>query len=427
MVEWKIVRDEKQDLHPDQEHLALIRQAVQEGNISKWNEWRKQHPSVQPALAGSAEIAPIRFSMGRPRGADLRGADLREADLRQANLHSAVLSGAQLLRANLRGAVLIQASGIHVDFRLADFTGALLDGAEFIQCEFSAANLTAAQLGGATLMGSWFKEANLDGADLTACKLLGVDFTGAYLYNAALGNADLTGATLESTDLSGARLIDTNLTDANLTNSRVYGISTWDVRLDRARQNNLIVTPPDMPSVSVDDLEIAQFIYLLIKYEKLGKVINSIAQKGVLILGRFGGGGLDTLRAVADKLRELKYLPIIFEFDRPGDRNYTETVKTLVGLSRFVIVDLSGPSVPQELYATVPHFKIPFVPILERGARPYSMFKDMLEYDWIIKPIVEFETTEALLNMIPSSVVAPAEQRHEARRKLLDQLFGVQN
>ena len=35
-------------------------------------------------------------------------------------------------------------------------------------------------------------------------------------------------------------------------------------------------------------------------------------------------------------------------------------MKTLVGLSRFVIVDLSGPSVPQELYATVPHFKVPF-------------------------------------------------------------------
>jgi hypothetical protein len=56
---------------------------------------------------------------------------------------------------------------------------------------------------------------------------------------------------------------------------------------------------------------------------------------------------------------------MIFDFDRPDSRNYTEMVKILVGLSRFVIVDLSGPSVPQELYATIPHFKIPFVPIGE--------------------------------------------------------------
>src|SRR5215472_6384498 len=80
-----------------------------------------------------------------------------------------------------------------------------------------------------------------------------------------------------------------------------------------------------------------------------------------------------------------KYLPIIFDFDRPRDRNYTETVKTLVGLSRFVIVDMSGPSVPQELYATVPHFKIPFIPIIEEGRPVYAMFADLLEYPWVLR------------------------------------------
>jgi hypothetical protein len=132
------------------------------------------------------------------------------------------------------------------------------------------------------------------------------------------------------------------------------------------KQLNLVITQENEPIVTVDDIEVAQFIYLLIRHEKLRKVINSVAEKGVLILGRFGGGGIEVLRAVADKLRKMKYLPIIFDFDRPRNRNYTETIKTLTGLSRFVVVDLSGPSVPQELYATVPHFKIPFVPILEK-------------------------------------------------------------
>src|SRR5258708_38478353 len=108
------------------------------------------------------------------------------------------------------------------------------------------------------------------------------------------------------------------------------------------------------------------------KNKKCGDVFNGVKERGVLILGRFGGGGLEVLQAIAAKLREEKYLPIIFDFERPQDRNYTETVKTLAGLARFIIADLSGPSVPQELYATVPHFKIPFVPIIEASRKPYS-------------------------------------------------------
>lgn len=123
------------------------------------------------------------------------------------------------------------------------------------------------------------------------------------------------------------------------------------------------------------------------------------------------------------KSSEEKYLPIIFDFDRPEDRDYTETVKTLVGLSRFVIVDLSGPSVPQELYATVPHFKIPFVPIVETGRKPYSMVADLFEYPWFLAPVIEFGNKEELIELMPSKVISPAEERHQERQSLLDQVF----
>ncbi len=174
----------------------------------------------------------------------------------------------------------------------------------------------------------------------------------------------------------------------------------------------------------VDDLEVAQFIYLLLNHKKLRNVINTVTERGVLILGRFGGGGLEVLQSIAAKLRDMKYLPIIFDFDRPDNRNYTETVKILVGLSRFVIVDLSGPSVPHELYATVPHFKIPFVPIMEKGRNHYAMFVDLLENDHVLKPIIEFENKEQLIELMPSKIVAPAEEMHKERQKLLNQLFN---
>ena len=48
------------------------------------------------------------------------------------------------------------------------------------------------------------------------------------------------------------------------------------------------------------------------------------------------------------------YLPMLFDFKPSKSRDFTETVKTMVGLARFVIADLSGPSVLKELEATVP-------------------------------------------------------------------------
>ena len=181
-------------------------------------------------------------------------------------------------------------------------------------------------------------------------------------------------------------MVRTNLENTDLTGCRIHGISAWNVKLKNARQTNLVITHWDEPAITVDNLEMAQFIYLLLKYEKLRDVINTVTQRGVLILGRFGEGGLELLNAIADKLREMTYLPIIFDFDRPDDRDYTETVKTLVGLARFVIVELSGPSVPQELEATVKDFKIPFVPILRKGSKPHGMFPDLLEYPWVLSP-----------------------------------------
>ncbi|MGO9689158.1 MAG: pentapeptide repeat-containing protein [Syntrophobacteraceae bacterium] len=280
------------------------------------------------------------------------------------------------------------------------------------------AYLSEADLHGADLSGANLSEANLHEANLHGEDLSGADLSGAELFRADLHEADLSRAHLEH-----ARIVQTDVTDAKLDSCHVYGISVWDLKGTAKSQQNLVITRSYTPVITVDDLEVAQFVYLLLKHQKLRDVINAVTQRGVLILGRFSGGGLEVLQAVAQKLREEKYLPIIFDFDRPEDRDYTETVKTLVGLSRFVIVDLSGPSVPQELYATVPHFKIPFVPIVETGRKPYSMVADLFEYPWFLNPPVEFSTKEELIQLMPSKVISPAEERHKERQSLLDRVF----
>jgi len=146
-------------------------------------------------------------------------------------------------------------------------------------------------------------------------------------------------------------------------------------------------------------------------------VINSLTARCVLILGRFNDGGIEVLQSVAAKLREMNYSPLIFDFDKPFDRDYTETIMILVGLSKFVVVDLSGPSVPQEIYAVVPHFDIPFIPIIEEGRKKYSLFQDIQKrYDWVLDP-VEFRTKKDLAELIPSRVIKPAEEWHKEKGK----------
>jgi len=94
--------------------------------------------------------------------------------------------------------------------------------------------------------------------------------------------ADLSGANLQS-----AILIGTNLEQATLTGCFVYGIFTWALKGIPKDQSNLVITPEDAPMVTVDDLEVAQFIYLLLNRAKLRNVLNAINSKAVLILGRF--------------------------------------------------------------------------------------------------------------------------------------------
>ncbi len=263
----------------------------------------------------------------------------------------------------------------------------------------------------------------MSGVDLSKKDLSRVDFSGANLKQTNLTDTILQGATLTNANLNGALLLQTNFEHAILNGCSIYGISVWDVRLEGASQSGLIISGENEPTTTVDDLEIAQFIYLLLNHKKLRNAIIAVTERGVLLLGRFSDGGLEMLQAIAVRLREENYLPIIFDFDRPDNRDYTETVKTLVGLSRFVIVDLSGPSVPQELYATAPHFDIPFATIIQDGRKPHSMFRDLLKYPWVFPPVT-FVNQEQLLELLPSKVVAPAEEKFKERQALLQQLFN---
>jgi hypothetical protein len=146
----------------------------------------------------------------------------------------------------------------------------------------------------------------------------------------------------------------------------------------RHEQENLIIPRKDEPEVAVDNIEVAQFVYLLLHNEKIREVIDTIGKKGVLLLGRFTEGRIVVLERLRDGLRERGYLPIVFNFDKPETKDFTETVRLLTGLSKFVVADITNPkSAPLELQAAVPEIMVPFRPIIEEGEKPFAMLQDL--------------------------------------------------
>lgn len=354
----------------DPDHLRWLFRGV-----DAWNRWREQHPEIEfPDLLG-AQLSGARFPGINLAKVVLPGATLSNADLSGANLFEAELEEATLIGANLRDAGLRNAS-------MADV------------------NLSYADLSGADLSDAWMSSADLTGA--------------------VLRNANLSGA-----NLSEARINGTDLHEAVLTGCSVYGVSVWDTKGTPRDQSGLVLSK-DYPlakkypgpregqaDVTIDDLEVAQFVYLILNNPKLRNVIDTIGNKGVLVLGRFSERK-DVLEALRSALRRRNYLPIVFDFERPATRDFTETVMVLAGMSLFIIADITAPrSVPLELEAAVPNFMIPFVPLLQEGEPAFAMFQDLVgKYDWVLE-LLEYDSAEHLVAGLDAAVIRPAMAKHE--------------
>jgi hypothetical protein len=219
--------------------------------------------------------------------------------------------------------------------------------------------------------------------------------------------------------------VDTDLTGADLTGCSVYGVSAWNLKLDRTKQHDLVITQRHEPAVTVDNIEVAQFVYLLLNNQKVRGVIDTITSKAVLILGRFTDERKAVLDALREELRKRDYLPILFDFEVPERRNITETVTLLARMARFIIADLTDPSsIPQELQAIIPSVRVPVQPLLLEGSSLYSMFKDFdpQDFHWVL-PVYQYKEPEQLLATLAEKVIAPAEGKVKAlqeRRRMIE-------
>ena len=378
--------------------MDLLRRGTKE-----WNAWRRSHPKVRPDLSGERQTrfeqqvgalaaAVVNEVMPGRAPADesgLSGLDLTSADLHGCDLRFANLSRANLMLSDLTGA----------NLRDANLAGAILTSAKMSNCDLRKATMNGAILRFATLKG-----ARLDGAMLRLCNL---------------DRIDGTQASLRDTDLSFTSLNEAKLARADISGSFVYGCSAWNVDLTKTKQQNLRITRTNEGTITVDDLKTAQFIHTLLNNENVRNVIDTLTTKMVLILGRFTPERKAVLEQVKRWLYSHDYVPVIFDFERPAGRDFTETVVTLAHMARFIVADLTEPaSIPKELEAIVPRLAIPVQPIVQTGAKVYSMFADYWKYDWVLK-IWRYRNARELRSGLLAHVVRPAERKaHEliARR-----------
>jgi hypothetical protein len=121
-------------------------------------------------------------------------------------------------------------------------------------------------------------------------------------------------------------------------------------------------------------------------------------------------------------LRKYGYLPILFNFEKPANRDLTETVRTLARLARFLIVDLTDPSsAPHEVATVIPTTIVPVQPLLLRdplwvdGKRiereEYALFQELKRrYRWVL-PTYAYTDQAHLLATLKEQVIEPAERK----------------
>jgi uncharacterized protein YjbI with pentapeptide repeats len=229
--------------------------------------------------------------------------------------------------ANLEGATLI----------LADLLGAVLN----------QANLEGASFFGAFLFGTRLKSARLKGANLLSASLTGADLSGAdlsssYLMNANFHDAVLSGANLSGADLTAASLVGARVDGAVFDGCLIHGISAWGMEGTPRLQRRLVLTPRSELPVSLDDLELAQLLSLVLYGRRISSLLHCDSSGVLLVLGRFRGVRAEIAQLLERLLTGRGLAPVWIDLDRPAWREGLKAVRPLFRIARAAVVDFSG-------------------------------------------------------------------------------------
>jgi len=205
--------------------------------------------------------------------------------------------------------------------------------------------------------------------------------------------------------------MNSRFTGCQIIDCDVFGANIWSLDSIETVQKDLKVPYGEnkikKSFISIDDIELANVVYLLSMNANFSKLIDQSKTNCVLILGRFSDGAIDRLHQIKEELRIRNFSPIVFDFKSPKSLDLIEVIVLLSLLSKFIIADLSEPkSVPAELQAILGSLMIPVVPILQRNSTPYGTFTSTNRYFWVL-PVLIFDTTDDLKRVFDKAIVEP--------------------
>ncbi len=399
---------------PLKEHFEVLKISLSKNDCTYWNDWRKAHPDVQPQLSG-INFRPKRQN-GKFIGIRLDGYNFCSTNLEGVQLQYAQITNVTFENANLRESSLIQANLNTCELNNCDLTQIRLADTLMENCNLKNTNLMRAFLFNSKFISTNFSNSFMAESEMTSSKFDNCKFHSTNLRNSSNQSTVFISCQIQNSNLSGSNFIGAKFIDSSMNDSTVFGINAWNVELENTIQSSLkLYSPKNETTITVDDIRIAQFINLVTNNTNLKQIISSITNKGVLILGRFSDDKLNELKELKLKLKQRGFIPIIFNFRRPEQRDFSETVMTLAGLCKFVIADITSPkSVPLELQLTIPNLMIPFVTIIQENEKPFSMYHNLWnKYEWAFAPIA-YDRIESIVSKLNKAIVEPALKMHTA-------------
>jgi hypothetical protein len=106
----------------------------------------------------------------------------------------------------------------------------------------------------------------------------------------------------------------------------------------------------------------------------------------------------------------------MFDFEKPKSRDTIETIRTLAGMSKFIIADVTdAKSVVQELQAIVPDFPSVAVRfIVIKSQEESGMFDHFRNFRGVVPGAFKYENPEEVNRSINESILEPVEAAKRA-------------